>query len=129
MVYRRMQALNTSCFCLEEKTPLRAVCQRVIQNAHFERFIITAIVLNSVMLALADYQSVDSRGDLVMRGSWRNAMLLQSEAVFTAIFSAECAVKVVALGFYGHNRSYLSDRWNWIDFAVVISGYRRIYIL
>ncbi|CAM9511307.1 unnamed protein product, partial [Ectocarpus fasciculatus] len=114
--------MNTSCFCLEEKNPLRAVCLRVIQNVLFERVIIAVIVLNSVVLALADYQSVDSRGDLVMRGSWRNAMLLQSEIVFTAVFSVECALKVTALGFYGHNRSYLSDRWNWIDFAVVISG-------
>lgn len=119
-----IQAMNTSCFCLEEKNPLRAVCLRVIQNVLFERVIIAVIVLNSVVLALADYQSVDSRGDLVMRGSWRNAMLLQSEIVFTAVFSVECALKVTALGFYGHNRSYLSDRWNWIDFAVVISGYK-----
>lgn len=114
---------RTSCFCLEDTNPVRALSARVIQHVYFDRFIILVIVLNSVILALADYTQVSSDGELVSDGSWQNTLLLRSEVYFTAIFTAECVIKITALGFYGDKFSYLGDQWNWIDFAVVVSGY------
>ena len=33
---------------------------------------------------------------------------------------AECLVKIVSYGFIKHYNSYLHDKWNWIDFTVVL---------
>lgn len=46
-----------------------------------------------------------------------------SGRVFTAIFTAECALKIVSYGFIYHKNSYLRDGWNWLDFIVVIIGW------
>lgn len=89
----------------------------------FDAFIVLAIIVNSLFLAIADYRAVDSSGNLLGENSWRNMLLLQSEVVFTSVFAMEFVVKVTTMGFYGHKGSYMRDRWNWLDFVVVISGY------
>jgi hypothetical protein len=80
------------------------------------------IVLNSICLGLADYSHVNKAGDIVEEGSWQNVVLIRTEVVFTSVFTLECILKITALGFYGSPGAYLSDKWSWIDFIVVISG-------
>jgi hypothetical protein len=38
------------------------------------------------------------------------------------VFTLEALVKLVAFGPWGRG-SYFSDRWNWLDFAVVLLGW------
>jgi hypothetical protein len=71
---------------------------------------------------MADYSTVDSTGALVSDGSWRNTLISRSEIVFTTIFTMECVLKIISLGFNGKN-GYISDPWNWLDFVVVITGF------
>lgn len=40
---------------------------------------------------------------------------------FTAFFTLECVIKVMAMGFYGPG-SYLDDGWNRLDFMIVVFG-------
>ena len=80
------------------------------------------IALNSMFLGLSDYGNVDSKGELIANGSWRNTLIEQSEVVFTVVFSIECLLKVFGMGFTGQ-KSYLKDRWNWLDFLVVITSW------
>lgn len=42
--------------------------------------------------------------------------------MFTVIFILECALKIIAKGFIFHEKSYLRDPWNWLDFFVVCSS-------
>jgi hypothetical protein len=90
-------------------------------NKYFDRFIMLIIALNSLLLGMSDYSHVNSHGELVEQGSWRNRLIRRSELVFTLIFSLECALKIVGMGFYGQ-KGYLKDRWNWLDFLVVVTG-------
>jgi hypothetical protein len=99
----------------------RSSMLHVARNVYFDGFIIAAIVANCLVLALADYENVDSNGDLKSVGSWRNLIISESEYVFTAIFTAECFIKITGMGIHGPN-SYLQDRWNWLDLVVVVSG-------
>jgi hypothetical protein len=39
--------------------------------------------------------------------------------VFTAIYTFESAVKVMARGFILEKFTYLRDAWNWLDFVVI----------
>lgn len=70
---------------------------------------------------MSDYSNVDRHGELIQEGSWRNKLIGQSEIIFTLIFTVECCLKIIGMGFYGNN-GYLKDRWNWLDFLVVITG-------
>ena len=80
------------------------------------------IALNSMFLGMSDYQNVNVDGELIAKGSWRNTLIEQSEVVFTVVFSIECMLKVFGMGFTG-KKSYLKDRWNWLDFLVVITSW------
>ena len=42
--------------------------------------------------------------------------------VFTAIYTSEMILKIIAKGFLLHNFAYLRDPWNWLDFVVVLLG-------
>ena len=41
---------------------------------------------------------------------------------FSIVYTIEAALKIIALGFIVHKKSYIRDPWNLIDFIVVISG-------
>jgi hypothetical protein len=93
----------------------------LITNKYFERFILLIIALNSLFLGMSDYSHVNSHGELVENSSWRNTLIRRSELVFTLIFTLECVLKIIGMGFYGQ-KGYLKDRWNWLDFLVVLTG-------
>eukprot|EP00602_Paraphysomonas_sp_CaronLab_P008605 CAMPEP_0185034492 /NCGR_PEP_ID=MMETSP1103-20130426/24443_1 /TAXON_ID=36769 /ORGANISM="Paraphysomonas bandaiensis, Strain Caron Lab Isolate" /LENGTH=1644 /DNA_ID=CAMNT_0027571169 /DNA_START=197 /DNA_END=5132 /DNA_ORIENTATION=+ len=80
------------------------------------------IALNSLLLGMSDYSNVDSKGDLVAEGSWRNTLIDETELLFTIVFTIECVLKVFGMGFFG-KKGYLHDRWNWLDFVVVVTGW------
>lgn len=35
-------------------------------------------------------------------------------------FIIECVLKIISQGFFVHYNSYLRDKWNWLDFLVVL---------
>lgn len=39
---------------------------------------------------------------------------------FTAIYTFECLVKILARGFCLHAFTFLRDPWNWLDFSVIV---------
>ena len=82
--------------------------------------IIGFIILSSMKLAL------DSYGD--------NYSYI--DQIFTYIFIMECFSKVIALGFFLEDATYLRDSWNQLDFIIVffsvldiaLSGYKLPFI-
>jgi len=73
------------------------------------------IVVNSILLAIYDY-------DPLAVDSGPNVFVDTCGSVFTAIFTLEAVIKIIAMGFVVHRNSYLRDPWNNLDFVVVISG-------
>ena len=51
-----------------------------------------------------------------------------SEIVFTAIYTYESAVKLLARGFFIDSFTYLRDAWNWLDFTVILMSYVTIAV-
>lgn len=76
---------------------------------------VVIILMNSLSLALYDYNDRDSQGTT-------NKVLDQLNLCYTIIFFAEAILKIIAKGFIIHPESYLRSGWNLIDLAVVISG-------
>ena len=85
-------------------------------NKWFDRFITFCILANSLLLATKEYRE---NYDGEYESSW-NKTLEYTDLVFTLIFLIECVVKIIGMGFYKHDRSYLKDPFNWIDFIIVI---------
>ncbi len=48
--------------------------------------------------------------------------------IFTAIYTYESAVKLLARGFFLDDFSYLRDAWNWLDISVIGMSYVTIAI-
>ena len=86
-------------------------------NKWFDRFIIFCIVVNSAILASKEY---DQNYDVHYNSSW-NQISDQIDLAFTSIFTAECIVKIIAMGFLNKKRNgYLHNGWNIIDFTIVV---------
>ncbi|KAK1934630.1 Sodium channel protein 1 brain [Phytophthora citrophthora] len=105
----------------------------LVSHRFFDRFIVFAIILNSIILAMSDFSVVDSslnpaatgftflEGKVVPATSFLNNIVNMSEIPFTSIFTAECLLKIMAMGFVRNKGAYLRESWNVLDFVVVIS--------
>uniref|UniRef100_A0A914W0S6 Voltage-dependent L-type calcium channel subunit alpha n=1 Tax=Plectus sambesii TaxID=2011161 RepID=A0A914W0S6_9BILA len=51
-----------------------------------------------------------------------NAALEQIEYLFIIVFTFECILKIIALGFLFHPGAYLRNAWNSLDFVIVVIG-------
>ena len=51
-----------------------------------------------------------------------NEFLEEIEVIFTVIFTGECLMRIVALGFVAHPNAYLRNTWNILDFTIVMIG-------
>lgn len=116
------QIAPRTLFLFRESNPVRRAAVWLVDWRWFDRAILLAIIVNTVVLAMQDYKAVDTDGNFLISESWRNSLVEKSEPLFTAIFCAEMLVKCVAMGAFLPKGSYLRDPWNWIDFVVVVTS-------
>lgn len=109
-------------FLFTDKNRFRKLVVWIAESRAFEAVILLAILVNSVFLGMSDFRYADSTNTL-QPGSWRNTMILNAEAVFTAIFATEAVMKIIGMGFVVSKGSYLRDPWNMLDFTVVLAAY------
>ncbi|CAG5099650.1 Oidioi.mRNA.OKI2018_I69.XSR.g16619.t1.cds [Oikopleura dioica] len=95
---------SKSLYLFSPFNPVRRAAIKAIINPGFDVVIILTILINCVFLALDD--PVD-----------------ELEYVFTAIYTLEVVIKVIAKGFILNKFTYLRDAWNWLDFIVVVLAY------
>lgn len=87
----------------------------LLMYRYFDYCIMLVIFLNSICLALFDY---NDRENLTRK----NQILDLCGDVFTFIFAFEGVLEIVARGFILHRRSYMRDGWCVLDFFVIVSG-------
>uniref|UniRef100_A0A3B5MJY2 Calcium channel, voltage-dependent, T type, alpha 1H subunit a n=1 Tax=Xiphophorus couchianus TaxID=32473 RepID=A0A3B5MJY2_9TELE len=90
---------------------VRVWCQAVITHKLFDHVVLVFIFLNCITIAL-------ERPDILPHSPER-VFLSVSNYIFTVIFLAEMAIKVVALGFCFGNQTYLQSSWNVLDGVLV----------
>eukprot|EP01051_Picozoa_sp_SAG22_P016754 SAG22_NODE_2434_length_2576_cov_2.410008_1_plen_793_part_10 len=101
-----------SCYLFKESGCIRTACVRIIEHTRFEQIIITSIVVSSILLA------VEHPNDEA--GTTKAIVLQVLDVLFTGIFTAECILKIIAMGFVLGQTAYLKTWWNVLDMAVVI---------
>ena len=87
----------------------------------FDNFILLAILANAIILCQMEPTKMKGRVcDGAPTGPGGNAVIDDTEILFPVVFTLECVVKVVAMGFLLDDTSYLKDGWNVMDFVVVV---------
>ncbi|GMH60361.1 hypothetical protein TrRE_jg11189 [Triparma retinervis] len=123
---------ETSLQCFSSKNPVRLFFVHLMLHWSFDYIILLAIGINSILLAITDFSVIrldvpesdpgyglpDTRSEM----SSRNFLQESLDKVFSIIFLVECIVKLVALGFITHEKSYLRDSWNVLDFIIVLTS-------
>jgi hypothetical protein len=104
-----------------DSNAIRKAAIWLFNRREFEPVLLFCVILNSIILALADYSHVDGSNAPRPVG-WRNRIVIGSEPVFTSIFVFEACVKIVTLGFLMPKASYLKDVWNVLDFGIVVAA-------
>jgi hypothetical protein len=88
----------------------REGCKLIVSSSLFESFIIMIIIANCVVLALEDPTEEYSN----------DHPLAILEQIFLYIYTAEAFLKITSQGFIRGKNAYIRDRWNLMDFTIVI---------
>ncbi|OXB81907.1 UNVERIFIED_CONTAM: hypothetical protein H355_015104 [Colinus virginianus] len=100
-----------SLYLFSPQNRFRVMCQKVIAHKMFDHVVLVFIFLNCITIAL-------ERPDIDPHSTER-IFLSVSNYIFTAIFVAEMMVKIVALGFFSGENTYLQSSWNVLDGVLV----------
>ena len=109
-----------SLFLFSKDNLLRKFLIKLVLTKWFDTFIVATIILNTIILGIYDYNDNNP-------STWRNDINTYTEPVFTSIFTLECLIKIIAYGFIFGKNTYLKDKWNWIDFLVVLTSLMSIF--
>ncbi|XP_053201741.1 voltage-dependent calcium channel type A subunit alpha-1-like isoform X3 [Panonychus citri] len=81
---------------------------RIVVSTGFEYFIMILIVFNTLLLMMKHNKASQELKDL----------LRYTNIAFTALFSLECSLKIIATGI----RNFFKDSWNVFDFVTVVGS-------
>ncbi|XP_078799389.1 voltage-dependent T-type calcium channel subunit alpha-1I isoform X1 [Oryzias latipes] len=103
-----------SVYLFSPQNKFRLLCQSIIAHKVFDYVVLVFIFLNCITVALERPK--------ILQGSLERVFLTVSNYIFTAIFVAEMTVKVVSMGLYLGEATYLRSSWNILDgFLVFVS--------
>ena len=109
------QILETRSFMIfSSKGCLRKQCVRITKADWFDSMVMAAIFVSSFLLA------IEHPNDMSGTTSYR--VLKWFDIILTAFFTAEMLVKMIAVGLFGHHRSYFREGWHVLDFFVVATS-------
>jgi len=79
------------------------------------------IASNTVQLGILDYTYMNFP-ERFEKKPFVNQFVESTEGIFTALYTLECVLKVIAMGLIIKKGCYLRDGWNWLDFLVVVTA-------
>ena len=83
----------------------------VVYSQIFEWFVLLIIVINVILLAVDSPNYPDSK------------VSEELDVFFIAVYTIECALKIMANGLVLGENAYLRDWWNFIDFTIVVTSW------
>ncbi|XP_026952943.1 sodium channel protein type 5 subunit alpha isoform X2 [Sagmatias obliquidens] len=107
----RFSATN-ALYVLSPFHPIRRAAVKILVHSLFSMLIMCTILTNCVFMAQRDPPP------------WTKYV----EYTFTAIYTFECLVKILARGFCLHAFTFLRDPWNWLDFSVIVMAYTTEFV-
>nr|XP_023410593.1 sodium channel protein type 5 subunit alpha-like [Loxodonta africana] len=92
--------------------PVRRAAVKILVHSLFNMLIMCTILTNCVFMAQHDPPP------------WTKYV----EYTFTAVYTFESLVKILARGFCLHAFTFLRDPWNWLDFSVIVMAYTTEFV-
>ena len=83
----------------------------MIANQYFANFIYHMIAINSLLLAL---------DEPALEDAYQKSTLKLMLNIISIIFVIEAVVRIIVMGFYRGEKTYLKDPFNILDFMIVI---------
>jgi hypothetical protein len=97
---------------LKPDNKCRLIFRSIVRNQMFEFFILTLIIVSSLMLA--------AESPFWEPGSLIDQIFFYTDVGMTILFTIEMILKIVAFGFAATRGAYLTKGWNVLDFCIVI---------
>ena len=69
-------------------------------NSNVRAIFFLAVILNSIVLAATDFTKIDTDGNLIKKGSFRNTLAIDSDPFFVVVFTLEAVIKIIAMGLF-----------------------------
>nr|AAC63050.1 voltage-gated calcium channel alpha-1 subunit [Cyanea capillata] len=110
---------ESSFFIFSANNKLRYLCYRLAVNKIFINSILVLIIMSSVALAAEDP---------IGRDVLRNKILGYFDIFFTAMFTFEVTVKMIAFGVILHKRSFCRSFFNQLDLVIVAVSWAAIML-
>lgn len=102
-----------SCGLFGPHNKLRLCCKSIVELKYYDFAVMILIGISTVLLILENPLE-DQKGE-------KAQTLAKIDIVMTVIFTIECTVNIIVLGFlFNGSTSYLKDSWNILDFIVVL---------
>ncbi|XP_068103158.1 sodium channel protein type 2 subunit alpha-like isoform X3 [Hyperolius riggenbachi] len=98
---------TSALYMLTPFNPLRRVAIKILVHSLFSMLIMFTILTNCVFMTMSNPPD------------WAKNV----EYTFTAIYTAESLIKILARGFCLEKFTFLRDPWNWLDFSVILLAY------
>ncbi|XP_019208048.1 sodium channel, voltage-gated, type I-like, alpha isoform X2 [Oreochromis niloticus] len=98
---------SPALYLLSAFNPLRRLSIRILVHSLFNMVIMCTILTNCAFMTLSESPV------------WAKNV----EYTFTAIYTFESLVKILARGFCIGKFTFLRDPWNWLDFSVIVMAY------
>lgn len=112
----RLSKNHRTLFFFKSNNIIRRIVVRITESSIFDLVIILLIILNCISLALDN-----PTNPFIMK-----QILFILEWIFTALFTIELIMKMIALGFVLHPGSYLRSPWNALDLFIVATSYLQL---
>ena len=104
-----------SCGCVSKHNRVRLQLARMVHTQRFDNFILTLIMVSTLLLALESPSLTRCGTDCPLF-----SILIYADVVFTTVFVAEMCMKIIVYGFISTKAAYLKDPWNVLDFFIVM---------
>eukprot|EP00941_MAST-03F_sp_MAST-3F-sp1_P005593 g5593.t1 len=102
---------SNALFCLPVSSPFRRKVAQFTLNPWFDRVILVLILISSILLGVEN-PLWDPNGSAMKT-------IGHIDIFMTMAFNFEMICKVITLGFAFHERAYIRDPWNVLDFVIV----------
>lgn len=93
-------AISDACFLFSPFNPIRKAALYILVHPIFSLLVILTILCNCVFMAMTSPPE-------------------SAEYVFTAVYTLEAVIKILARGFFLSPFTYIRDAWNILDFVVI----------
>ena len=105
---------NRTFYIFAKDNWLRRSCMQLMHHPWFENSVLIMIAISSIKLAIDTYiTDTDSVPYDVSK---------KIDIGINVFFTIEMLTKIIALGFFFDNGSYLRETWNILDFIIVVAS-------